>query len=104
MGKMQYHSRWLDVLDFAHKYRKDSYHHNGHSGNRCPEKGLWEEICARTAYKLGANPQSLQNLDDVFRLGDNLAGECWVCKGSLTQWRDVVQAQVENIPNFSSFT
>jgi len=100
---MRYHHRWLDVLHFAHRYRKDSYHHGGNPGNKCAEKGLWEEICARTSYNLGADPQSLTNLEDVFGQGMALSEECYVCMGVLKQWRNVVQSRVDSLPRFRSF-
>jgi len=101
---MLYHQRWLNALDFAHKCRQASYQHKGRPWNRCEEKGLWENMCARVVVNLGANPQSLRDLDKVFKESEELtADSCHVCKASLRRWRADVCYEVEMLPKFSIF-
>lgn len=99
---MIYHYQWLGALDFAHKTRKAYYPHRGRPHKRCEEKGLWEEICAQVAFNLGANPQSLLHLDEVFGQSEEIADKCDVCRGALGQWRNDVHDALDMLPKFST--
>jgi hypothetical protein len=99
---MKYQQFWTDALDDAHRSRKLSYQHKGHTGNKCPWEGLWEEICARTAQNFGGHPWSLTSLQDVFASGEDVAVKCSVCENELAAWRSRVQRLVDDIPKFSS--
>lgn len=100
MIQMRYQQYWVEALDAAHKCKKLSYIHRGHSGNKCPIEGHWEKLCAKVSENLGGRPGSLTRLHSVFAVLADV--ECNICELELKSWYARVRQLVDDIPAFSS--
>jgi hypothetical protein len=51
--------------------------------------------------RLGAKPQSLKHLDDVF--AELKVTECYNCQLNIGDWRKRAEGERDGLPQFSSF-
>lgn len=107
----------MEVLDFAH--------HIGPLAHGDAVCDLWKRLYAETAARLGGNPGTLRNTQNVFRPCDatpiltistggefqgispgkkvNSGSSCTMCFRYIVEWRRHVEQKLQAIPKFSTF-
>lgn len=105
-----YHAAWTDVLSEAYKFKDPISKHWEGTKDSVGAKPMaspcevWTELYGTVSFKLAGRPESLSNVDDIYRaLRESLGLRCTACERWIADWRADIKYRMGKVPKFSSF-